>query len=212
LIRQARAHKVVVVLGHTNATYTDCERAVTWGISQATHTYNAMRGLHHRQPGTLGAVLSLDTIDAQLIADNIHVHPAGMKILARCKGAEHTLLITDAIRATGLPAGEYELGGQPVWVKNGECRLADGTLAGSILTMDQALRNFIAATGWSLAQAWPTTSRTAARTLSLAPTLGTLTPGAYGDLVVLDQALRVVATVVGGAVVYLREAERLVVA
>lgn len=208
LVRLARAHNVVVVLGHTNATYADCEQAVAWGVSQATHTYNAMRGLHHRQPGTLGGVLSLDTIDAQLIADNIHVHPAGMKILARCKGADRTLLISDAIRATGLPEGEYELGGQPVWVKNGECRLAEGTLAGSILTMDQALRNFMAATGWSLAQAWPTTSRTPARTLGLAAEIGTLRPGAWGDLVLLDQALQVVATVVGGEVAYAREAER----
>jgi N-acetylglucosamine-6-phosphate deacetylase len=210
LIRQARAHDGVVVLGHTNATYAECLQAMRWGVSQATHTYNAMSGLHHRNPGTLGAVLSIDDIDAQLIADNIHVHPAGMKILARCKGHDHTLLISDAIRATGLPEGDYELGGQPVQVKAGECRLADGTLAGSILTMDQALRNFMAATGWSLAQAWPTTSRTAARTLGLAHEIGTLVPGARGDLVLLDEQLQVVATVVGGEVAYLRDADRLI--
>lgn len=209
LVRLARQHNVVVVLGHTDATYADCERAVEWGVSQATHTYNAMRGLHHRQPGTLGAVLSLDAIDAQLIADNIHVHPAGMKILARCKGSERLLLITDAIRATGLPEGEYELGGQPVWVKDGQCRLADGTLAGSILTMDQALRNFMAASGWSLAQAWPSTSHAAARTLGLEQEIGTLRPGARGDLVLLDEELQVVATVVGGEVAYLRDSARL---
>ncbi len=209
LIRQARAHNVVVVLGHTNATYTECLQAMTWGVSQATHTYNAMSGLHHRNPGTLGAVLSQDELDAQLIADNIHVHPAGMKILARCKGNEHTLLITDAIRATGLPEGDYELGGQPVKVKAGECRLADGTLAGSILTMDQALRNFMAASGWTLAQAWPVTSRTAARALGVDAEIGTLAPGARGDLVLLDDQLQVVATVIGGEVAYLRDPARL---
>jgi N-acetylglucosamine-6-phosphate deacetylase len=206
LIRLAVRQGVVAVLGHTDATYAECVTAVTWGVTQATHTYNAMRGLHHRQPGTLGAVLSNDTIDAQLIADNIHVHPAGMKILARCKGVERTVLITDAIQATGLGPGQYELGGQPVTVKNGECRLADGTLAGSILTMEQALINFMAATGLTLAEAWPATSRTPARTLGLVHELGSLAPGYRADLVVLDEQLQVVATVVGGEVVYAREA------
>jgi N-acetylglucosamine-6-phosphate deacetylase len=205
LIKRARQLGLTVVLGHTNATYEECVRAVEWGVSQATHTYNAMRALHHRQPGTLGAVLSLDTIDAQLIADNVHVHPAGMKILARCKGVDHTILISDAIRATGLGPGEYELGGQPVTVSGGECRLADGTLAGSILTLDRALVNLMAATGLTLAEAWPTTSRTPARSIGLAHELGALAPGYRADLVLLDQQCAVVATVVDGELVYLRD-------
>jgi N-acetylglucosamine-6-phosphate deacetylase len=208
LIRAARTQGIIVVLGHTDATYEECQTAVALGVSQATHTYNAMRGLHHREPGTLGAVLSDDRLSAQLIADNIHVHPAAMRILARCKGTERTVLITDAIRATGLPPGKYELGGQPVTVQNGECRLADGTLAGSILTMDRALVNFLAASGLSVAEAWPVTSRTPAHTIGLADELGSLTPGARADLVLLDEALAVVATVVGGEVVYLRARER----
>jgi N-acetylglucosamine-6-phosphate deacetylase len=209
LIRAARARGITVVLGHTNATYVECQQAVALGVSQATHTYNAMRGLHHREPGTLGAVLSDDCLFAQLIADNIHVHPAAMQILARCKGVERTLLITDAIRAAGLPPGEYELGGQPVTVQNGECRLADGTLAGSILTMERALVNFLAVTGLSLAAAWPVTSRTPAQSLGLAGEIGSLTPGARADLVLLDDRFEVVATVAGGEVVYLREGARL---
>lgn len=209
LIRRSVSQGVVAVLGHTNATYEECERAIAWGATGATHTYNAMSGLHHRRPGALGAVLSNDALYAQLIADNIHVHPAAMNILARCKGVERSVLITDAIRAAGLGSGEYDLGGQPVTVQNGECRLADGTLAGSLLTMERALLNFMAATGLPLAAAWPTTSRTPARWLGLDHALGSLQPGYHADLVLLNTRLEVMATVVGGEVVYVQAGEQL---
>lgn len=209
LIAAARQQDVTVVWGHTDATYEACVLAADLGVTQATHTYNAMSGLHHRKPGVLGATLTLDQIYAQLIADNIHVHPAAMNVLVRCKGVDRTVLITDAMRAAGLPDGEYELGGQPVTVSEGSCRLADGTLAGSILTMERALVNFMAATGLPLAAAWPTTSRTPAQSLGLGQRYGALTPGYQADLVVLDGDLQVVATVVGGQVVYLREPARL---
>ncbi len=209
LIAAALQQHVKVVLGHTNATYEACETAIAAGVSQATHTYNAMSGLHQRHPGTLGAVLSNDAIYAQLISDNFHVHPAAMKILARCKGVARTILITDAMRATGLVDGEYDLGGQMVIVKNGQCRLPDGTLAGSTLTMERGLINFMAATGLSLAEAWPVSSRTAAQALGLDHEVGAITPGYRADLVVLDAQLAVVATIVDGSLVYLREPERL---
>lgn len=209
LIAAARQQAVVAVWGHTDATYEVCVQAAALGMTQATHTYNAMSGLHHRKPGVLGATLTIDSIYAQLIADNIHVHPAAMNVLARCKGVERTVLITDAMRAAGLPEGDYDLGGQPVTVKDGSCRLADGTLAGSILTMERALANFMAATGLSLADAWPATSRTPAQSLGLEQHYGSLQPGYQADVVLLDPALQVVATVVAGRVVYLRDAERL---
>ncbi|MEZ4614845.1 MAG: N-acetylglucosamine-6-phosphate deacetylase [Caldilineaceae bacterium] len=201
LLAAARQQQIVAVWGHTNATYEQCVAAAAQGFTQATHTYNAMSGLHHRKPGVLGATLTIDTIDAQLIADNIHVHPAAMQVLARCKRVEHTILITDAMRAAGLPDGEYDLGGQPVTVADGACRLADGTLAGSILTLDQALRNFMVATGLPLADAWPVTSRTAARSLGLGDELGLIGVGYWGDLVVLDRDLQVVSTIVRGKIV-----------
>jgi N-acetylglucosamine-6-phosphate deacetylase len=209
LVQIAQEQKIITVLGHTNATYEECITAIHHGVSQATHTYNAMSGLHHRHPGALGAVLSHDQLYAQLIADTIHVHPAAMKILARCKGIERTLLITDAMRATGLGPGHYDLGGQSVTVQGDECRLADGTLAGSILTMERALGHFMVATGLALAAAWPATSRSPAQALDLAHDHGALTPGYRADLVLLDAQLQVMATLVGGAVVYLREPERL---
>ncbi len=200
---------IVAVTGHTAATYAECETGIAAGITQATHTYNAMTGLHHRQPGTLGSVLTNDTVYAQLIADNVHVHPAAMRVLARCKGVARTVLITDAMRATGLPPGEYDLGGQVATVANGECRLADGTLAGSILTLEKGLANFLAAAGLDLATGWPAASAAAATSLGLDAERGCSAPGARGDLVLLDAALTVVATVVGGRVVYLRDADRL---
>jgi N-acetylglucosamine-6-phosphate deacetylase len=208
LIAEARRRGIVVVMGHTAATYEQAEEGVNLGVSQATHTYNAMTGLHHRQPGTLGAVLSDDRVFAQLIADNIHVHPAAMKVLARCKGAQRTVLITDAMRAAGLAPGVYDLGGQRVTVRNGQCRLDDGTLAGSVLTMERALANFVQASGWSLAEAWAASSRTPAASIGLDGELGSIAPGYRADLVLFDNELEVVATLVGGKVVYLREPER----
>lgn len=207
LVDAALSAGVRVIIGHSAAGYEQAIAAFDRGVSQATHTYNAMTGLHHRKPGVVGAVLSDDRIFAQLIADTVHVHPAAMAVLARCKGPDRLLLITDAIRAAGLGEGESELGGQPVFVKDGQCRLADGTLAGSILTMDAALRNVIAATGWSLERAWPVTSRTPAAALAIDDEYGSLAPGYRADLVLLDEQLGVVATVVGGRLVYLREGE-----
>ena len=133
-----------------------------------------------------------------MIADNIHVHPAAIDVLARCKGKEQTILITDAMRAVGLPDGEYDLGGQQVTVADGACRLADGTLAGSILTLEQGFANFLAATGWSREDAWPVTSRNAAQSLGLGQKMGAIAEGYMGDLVLLDEHHAVVATVIGG--------------
>ncbi len=202
LIALARRHNVTVVWGHTDATYEICLWAADQGVTQATHTYNAMSGLHHRRPGVLGATLTIDTVYAQLIADNIHVHPAAMQVLARCKGIDRTILITDAMRAAGLPDGQYDLGGQTVTVAEGACRLADGTLAGSILTMECALANFVAATGLSLAEAWPVTSQTALRSLNLAEGVKSIAVGEIADLVLLDEHLTVINTIRNGVIIY----------
>lgn len=210
LVALAAQAGIRTVIGHSEATYQQTVEAIDQGVSQATHTYNAMTGLHHRRPGVVGAVLSDDRIYAQLIADEIHVHPAAMKVLARCKGPDRTLLITDAIRAAGLPPGEYDLGGHPVYVQEGACRLADGTLAGSVATMDVCLRNFLKASGWSLEQGWPVTSLSPATALGLADRFGAIAPHYAADLVVLDEQMEVVATLVDGDLVFLRDAWRLV--
>ena len=209
LIEAALAAGVRVVLGHTAATFEQASAAIDAGVSQATHTYNAMTGLHHRDPGTVGATLSDDRIYAQLIADGIHVHPAAMRILGRCKGPTRTLLISDANRAAGMPPGRYEMGRLPVIVKDGACRLEDGTLAGSVLALDAAVRNLMSATGWPLVQAWPSTSLSQAQAMGIDGEVGRIRSGARADLTLLDADAEVVATVVGGKLAYLRDSWRL---
>ncbi|MFN8377529.1 MAG: N-acetylglucosamine-6-phosphate deacetylase [Anaerolineae bacterium] len=203
LIEECVRRGIVVSAAHTAATYADMQVAVRLGLSQTTHTYNAMTGLHHREPGTLGAALTIDAISCELIADNVHVHPAAMNLLYRAKGPDRTILITDAVRGAGLPEGtSYDQDGRPVVVRDGAAYLPGDTLAGSTLSMDRALRNFIAASGAPLEVVWPATSRTAARQLGIADRKGSLEVGKDADLVLLDADLNVRLTVVGGYVVY----------
>ena len=142
-IRQAVAAGIVVSLGHSAATAEQAHRAADLGAAHVTHTFNAQPPLHHRAPGLTGAALTDDRLYAEFIADGVHLHGDIVKLLCRCKGADRAVAITDAMEAAGMPDGEYRLGGQPVTVKDGQARLADGTLAGSVLTMQQALRNLI---------------------------------------------------------------------
>ena len=142
-IRQAVQAGVTVSLGHSAATAEQAHRAADLGASHVTHTFNAQPPLHHRAPGLTGAALTDDRLYAEFIADGVHLHGDIVKLLCRCKGADRAVAITDAMEAAGMPDGEYQLGGQPVLVKEGQARLHDGTLAGSVLTMKQALWNLI---------------------------------------------------------------------
>ena len=202
LIAYAVQRGATVAVGHSAASYDEVRRAVWLGLSHSTHTFNGMGGLHHGEPGTAGAVLTCDEIMAEVIADNIHIHPAVIKLLVRAKGVRRTVLITDAIRAAGMPDGTYELGGQRVTVKEGVVRIATGSLAGSTLTMDRAVRNAMAATGLSLAETLPMASCNPARAIGMEREKGSLEPGKDADVILLDDALRVVMTMVGGKVVY----------
>ena len=194
-----------VAVGHSVATYEEVLQAVSLGLSQATHTFNAMGDLHHRQPGTVGAVLSCDDIYAQIIVDFIHVHLAVVKLVVRAKYPERTILITDAIRAAGLSDGIYDLGGQEVTVKDGQARLSTGNLAGSTLTMDRAVRNVMKAADLSLPSALKMATVTPAHSIGLSDRKGSLVPEKDADVVLLDEKLQVVLTMVGGKVVYRRE-------
>jgi N-acetylglucosamine-6-phosphate deacetylase len=157
-----------------------------------------MRGLHHREPGTVGATMTNDDVFAQLICDNIHVHPAAMLALYKCKGADRLAVITDAMEATGLGDGEFHLGAHHVHVQNGEARLANGALAGSTLTMDVAFRNIISATGCGIAEASRMCSMTPARAIGVHDRKGGIAVGYNADLVILDKDLRVVRTIIAG--------------
>ncbi len=202
LITECVRRGIVVSAAHTAATYAQMLTGVELGIRQTTHTYNAMLGLHHREPGTVGAAMTIHELNCELIADNIHVHPVSMKILAEMKGRDQIILISDAVRAAGLPDGEYDLDGRSIFVRDGAVRLETGTLAGSILTMDRALANFAAATGWSLADAWHASSLNAARALGMDDRKGSLTAGKDADVVLIDDQFEVGLTVAEGRVVY----------
>ncbi len=204
LIRECIRRGITVSAAHTSATYADMQQAVELGVTQATHTCNAMIGLHHRKPGTLGAVLTLPELNAELIADNVHVHPAVIDVIYRCKGADHVILITDAIRGAGMPDGDYPIDDRVITITDGVARLPDGTLAGSTLTMDRALRNFAAATHESLSDIWQTSSLNAARAVGVSARKGSLEAGKDADLVLIDQNVNVFLTVAEGRIVYRR--------
>ncbi len=194
---------VAVSMGHTAATYDQAIEAIEQGVRHATHSYNAMTGLHHRNPGVVGALLTDRRVYAELIADGIHVHPAAMAVLAQAKGPERLCLITDAMEAMGMPDGVYELGGQAVILKDGECRLESGSLAGSVLSMDRAVANMVKLVGVDLVSAVRMASLTPAESVGLGGSRGSLTVGKYGDVVLLDSnSLLCTATMVEGRIVY----------
>lgn len=192
---------VVVALGHSDATYTQAMAAFDRGARLATHLFNAMRPYHHREPGLVGAALARADTFCSLIADFVHVHPAVMQQVLLLKGPSRTVLVTDAIAAAGARAGTSTLGDQPVSVRDGAPRLPDGTLAGSILSMDQAVRNATRPNGENMRDAVAMATATPAEVLGLERQVALGNPA---DLVVLDRELQVVATIVSGQVVYRR--------
>jgi N-acetylglucosamine-6-phosphate deacetylase len=191
-----------VSLGHTEATYEQIVEAVGWGARQLTHTFNAMPSLHHRRPGPVGAAMTMQELTAELIADNHHVHPVVLAAFLRAKGPEGITLVTDALRPTGLEGGEFSIGGRRAFLDDGVVRLGDGTMAGSVLTMDVALRNLIGASGASLESLWPAASRNGAVAAGVGDRKGAIAPGMDADLVVVGPDVDVRTTIVGGRVVH----------
>ena len=202
LIDECVRRGITVSAAHTTANYEQMQRAVAHGVTQLTHSYNAMQGLGHREVGIIGAAMTMPHIRCELIADNIHVHPAAQKILVDVKGTSGVILVTDAVRAAGLPDGEYMLDERSIHIQEGAVRLADGTLAGSVLTMERALQNICSATGRSLAETWMMSSLNAAQAIGVSSHTGSLEVGKDADLVLLDESFQVRATIVKGKTVY----------
>jgi N-acetylglucosamine-6-phosphate deacetylase len=196
VIAEAARRGVCVSLGHSDADFAAAERGIAAGAWHATHTFNAMRPLDHRSPGILGAVLTDRRVSADIIADGVHLDPAIVKLVAKAKGPEQTVLITDAISATGMPNGRYRLGSFEVDVRDGKC-MAGGKLAGSVLTMDRAVRNLARFAEWDLPQAVAAASQNPARVARVA-NKGVLAVGADADFVVLNAEGEVLRTFVGG--------------
>ena len=189
---------VITSVGHSAASYEDVMRAVDFGLSHATHTFNGMKEFAHREPGVVGAVFNSDNIMAEILFDKIHVHPEAVRTLIKIKGVDKVICITDSMSATGLAEGQYKLGELDVNVKDGQARLvSNNALAGSVLRMDIAFKNLIEL-GYSITDAFKMTSTNAAKEFKL--NTGTLKEGKDADLVVLDKDYKVCMTMVKGKI------------
>ncbi len=192
--------RIRLSIGHTDADFKEAERAVSLGAERFTHLFNAMPPMHHRRPGTVGAALS-GNARAEVIADGFHVHPGLFPMLHRTLG-ERLVLVTDCLRAGGMPDGDYTLGGQAFTLRGIECRLADGTIAGSVLKMNEAVRNYRDFAGIPMYEAVRAGSLNAAESAGLAETRGSLEPGKQADIVLMDGNCRVIRTIVRGETVF----------
>ncbi len=202
LIRFLRKENIIASIGHTNATYDETIAAMNAGCTHVTHLFNAMRGIHQREPGPIIAALLSEKVTAELILDGIHLHPAIVELAIKTKGKEKIILVTDAMRAKCLKDGFYDLGGQTVEVKNNVALLPNGTLAGSTLNMFSAIKNLMKFTQCNLLDAIQCASTNPAKLLGVSDTKGSIAPQKDADVVVLDDQLNVVLTVVSGEVVY----------
>lgn len=205
LIKYLKSKHIIASVGHTNAKYADVEKAVLAGATNATHTYNAMKPIHHREIGTVGAAFSFDELTCECICDGIHVSAPAIKLLYKNKPNGKMVLITDAMRAKHMPDGVSELGGQVVIVKNGEARLENGTLAGSVLKMNQAVKNVVKFLNLPLAEVVKMATINVAKNLGVDDKLGSIKVGKRADFVILDQDFNVIKTVRNGEVIYEKE-------
>lgn len=202
LIRHAVSRGVFVSIGHSTANYSQVNSAMQAGLSLATHIFNAMEGLGSREPGTVGAILSSDNLKTGLIADGIHVHPASMKIVLRAKGTRNVFLVTDAMPPVGTDLKSFELYGNTIYVKEGGCYAADGTIAGSALSINVAIRTINQKVGIPLKDAILMATTVPAKAIGLFDSKGSLAVGKDADIVICDSSVRVFKVLVGGKIVY----------
>jgi N-acetylglucosamine-6-phosphate deacetylase len=197
-----KEHGVVASIGHSDAVYKQVKAAIDAGVKHATHLFNGMRGIHHREPGVAGAVLMHEEVICELIADGVHVAPEMIRFAYQNKGSAGLILITDAMRAKCLGAGTYELGGQEVTVQGEKATLRDGTLAGSILKLGDAVKNAMVYTGCTLEDIIRMTSWNPAKQLGVLDRKGSIRAGKDADLVVLNERHDVVMTICRGKLAY----------
>ncbi len=202
LIDAGQRHGLEFAVGHSGATYEVMQEAADHGLRQATHTFNGMLGIHHRRPGTAGSVLTDDRIYAQVIADGVHLHPAIIQLIVKAKGINKTILISDSMRATGLEDGEYDLGGQLVRVERSIARIPSGSLAGSTLTLDAAIRNTMDFTSLPFKDVLPMATSVPAEAMGWNGQVGVLKPGAIADVVCFDADIVPRLVFVAGELIY----------
>jgi N-acetylglucosamine-6-phosphate deacetylase len=195
-------HNIVASIGHTNATFAEAMAAIDAGCTHVTHLFNAMSGIHQREPGVVTAALLSEKVSTELIVDNAHLHPAIVRLISKMKGLDKIILVTDAMRAKCLPDGRYDLGGQQVDVKKGVAKLSDGTLAGSTLNLISAIKNMREFTDYEWIDVFRFASENPAKMLGIFDRKGSLAVGKDADFVVLDEKMDVVMTVCEGMTVY----------
>ncbi|MED1470358.1 N-acetylglucosamine-6-phosphate deacetylase [Bacillus salipaludis] len=205
LIHYLKENGVIASIGHTDAAYEEVITAIDAGANHVTHLFNQMRGLHHREPGVAGAALLRDELIAEMIVDGVHVRPEMIELAYKLKRKEGLILITDSMRAKCLKNGQYDLGGQQVNVRDGKAFLDDGTLAGSILRLGDAVKNILTFTGCSLEDAIEMTSVNPAKQLNIYDRKGSIAEGKDADIVILDDQLKVYMTICRGKVAFKKE-------
>ncbi|HET7521750.1 MAG TPA: N-acetylglucosamine-6-phosphate deacetylase [Bacillales bacterium] len=205
LVKYLHSHGIVASIGHSNATYDEVSDAIEAGATHVTHLFNGMSGLHHREPGVVGAALLRDELYAELIVDGIHSRPETVKLAYREKGRGRIILITDAIRAKCLRDGQYDLGGQRVYVTADRAKLANGSLAGSVLRMEEALKKMMAFADVGLSDVIHMAAVNPAKQLGIFHKKGSIHPGKDADLVVLDKNHEVVMTFCRGVLAFRKE-------
>ncbi|MBO5734014.1 MAG: N-acetylglucosamine-6-phosphate deacetylase [Clostridia bacterium] len=195
---------VLVSMGHTNATYEESTAGVKAGIRHTTHLFNAMTALNHRNPGVVGAALSADNVSCELIADTFHIDKGLFDLVYKIKG-DKLCLITDCIRAGGMPDGDYTLGGQPVHKEGIKCLMPDGTIAGSVLTLNQAVKNLFENSDLTISQAVNCASLNPAKAIGEEKNIGSIAVGKRADMIIMDEEFNVLTTLLGGEVAYKEE-------
>ena len=199
--RLAKESNVLVSMGHTDATFDEAMSAACDGVNHATHLFNAMSALAHRNPGVVGAALSSDNVSVEIIADTFHINPGLYSIVAKVKGNK-MVLITDCVRAGGMPDGEYDLGGQPIFLKGIECRLADGTIAGSVLKLNCAVKNVLDHTALPVNEVFCMASLNPATSIGCQDRIGSLEAGKDADIIIADENINIVRTIKKGRTIY----------
>lgn len=199
-IKFLKTKGITITAGHTNATFHEAKIGIDLGITQVTHLYNGMRDYSHREPGIIGAALTDERVVCEMICDGIHLHEGAMKLAVKMKGKDGIILISDAMMAAGLEDGKYELGGQDVFVKDGAARLEDGTLAGSILTLNKAVYNMVNLVNVPLEDAVRMASLNPAKAIGIDNNKGSIEIGKDADLIIFDENLIISKAMVNGKI------------
>lgn len=207
MVRFLKENGIIASIGHSDATYEEVIQAIEAGANHVTHLFNQMRGLHHREPGVVGAAFLQEELKAEIIVDGVHVRPEMVNLAFQQKGKHGLILITDAMRAKCLKNGIYDLGGQAVTVADGKALLKDGTLAGSILKLGQALKNMLNFAGCTLEDTIKMASTNPAKQLNLFNRKGSIATGKDADIVILDENLEVAMTFCRGECAFIRGGE-----